>query len=174
MHILDDLIDEVVRDIFRKMKGVSKNDVVKLRYADELELRKTRLIMLKVDYAKETDNLNVLKSEVVKAIKGESSFTTDMLSELISKSEEECKRLFNLFKDAEKQVNDTEVLLKNLSDGFDELISWAELYDTASFEKKKMIVNCLIKRVDVFRGYKLKIDFNIDFEQFMMGIDKVA
>ncbi len=97
-----------------------------------------------------------------------------MLSELISKSEEECKRLFNLFKDAEKQVNDTEVLLKNLSDSFDELITWAELYDTASFEKKKMIVNCLIKRVDIFRGYKLKIDFNIDFEQFMVGIDKVA
>ncbi len=30
------------------------------------------------------------------------------------------------------------------------------------------------KRVDVFRGYKLKIDFNIEFEQFMVGIDKVA
>ena len=41
-------------------------------------------------------------------------------------------------------------------------------------EKKKMIVNCLIKRVEVSRGYKLKVEFNIDFEQFMVGIDKVA
>ncbi len=49
-----------------------------------------------------------------------------------------------------------------------------ELYDEASFEKKKMIVNCLIKRVEVFRGYKLKVEFNIDFEQFMVGIDRVA
>ena len=56
----------------------------------------------------------------------------------------------------------------------DELISWAELYDEASFEKKKMIVNCLIKRVEVSRGYKLKVEFNIDFEQFMVGLDKVA
>ena len=37
-----------------------------------------------------------------------------------------------------------------------------------------MIVNCLIKRVEVSRGYKLKIEFNIDFEQFMVGLDKVA
>ena len=44
----------------------------------------------------------------------------------------------------------------------------------ASFEKKKMIVNCLIKRIEVSRGYKLKVEFNIDFEQFMVGIDKVA
>ena len=72
MHILDDLIDEIVRDIFNKMKGISKNDVINLRYADELELRKARLIMLKADYTKEFENLNVLKSEVVKAIKGES------------------------------------------------------------------------------------------------------
>lgn len=37
-----------------------------------------------------------------------------------------------------------------------------------------MIVNCLIKRVEVSRGYKLKAEFNIDFQQFIMGIDKVA
>ena len=40
------------------------------------------------------------------------------------------------------------------------------MYDTASMEAKKMIVNCLIKRVEVYRDYKLHIDFNIDFEQF--------
>ena len=37
-----------------------------------------------------------------------------------------------------------------------------------------MIVNCLINWVEVYRGYKLKVEFNIDFKQFMAGIDKVA
>ena len=37
-----------------------------------------------------------------------------------------------------------------------------------------MIVSCLIKRVDVYRDYKLHIDFNIDFEQFSMGIDIIS
>ena len=54
------------------------------------------------------------------------------------------------------------------------IISWAELYDNADFEKKKMIMNCLIRRVDVCRDYKLKIDFNFDFQQFISGIDSVA
>ena len=56
----------------------------------------------------------------------------------------------------------------------DAIISWAEMYDTASMEAKKMIVNCLIKRVDVYRDYKLHIDFNIDFEQFCGGLDIVT
>ena len=54
---------------------------------------------------------------------------------------------------------------------FETLASWAELYETASFEKKKMIVNCLINRVDVYRGYKLHIDFNFDYQQFLEGLD---
>ena len=40
-----------------------------------------------------------------------------------------------------------------------------------SIEAKKMIVNCLIRRVEVYRDYRLHIDFNIDFEQFSTGLD---
>ena len=57
---------------------------------------------------------------------------------------------------------------------YDDIISWADMYDSASMEAKKMIVSCLIKRVDVYRDYKLHIDFNIDFEQFSMGIDIIS
>ena len=66
-----------------------------------------------------------------------------------------------------------EQLLKEVATSFETLVSWAELYETASFEKKKMIVNCLIRRVDVFRGYKLHIDFNFDYQQFLEGLDSV-
>ena len=61
--------------------------------------------------------------------------------------------------------------MKEVAVCYDTLVSWAELYETASFEKKKMIVNCLINRVDVYRGYKLHIDFNFDYRQFVEGLD---
>ena len=34
-----------------------------------------------------------------------------------------------------------------------------------------MIVSYLIRRVEVYRDYRLHIDFNIDFEQFSAGLD---
>ena len=142
-----------------------------MRYGEELEQRKARLSSLQSDYAKESENLNTLKSEVVKCIRGESSFSQEMLSGLISDSEAECRKLLDLCSSAEKDVSDSQSVLKELSESYDELISWAELYDNADFEKKKMIVNCLIRRVDVFSDYKLKIDFNFDFQQFINGIE---
>ena len=51
---------------------------------------------------------------------------------------------------------------------------WSELCDTASFEAKIMIVNCPISRVEVFRDYKLHIDFNIALDQFFLGLDIVS
>ena len=174
MHILDDLIDEIVRGIFAKMKGVSKGDIIQLRYKDELMLRKARLITLSADHAKALDDLNVLKGEVVKAIKGESAFSADTLSGLIADAEKECERLAKLCMEAESNVADSELLLREVTASYETLVSWAELYETASFEKKKMIVNCRINRVDVYRGYKLKIDFNFDYQQFLNGLDSVA
>ena len=174
LHILDDVVDTILKDIFAKMKGVSKSEVISAKYANELELRKARLIMLNADYGKADDNLTLLKSEVVKSIRGESSFSTEMLSELIAEAEGECARLREQCDDAKREVKDTENLLRQLSDNFDELISWAELYEEATLEKKKMVVNALINRIEVSRDYKVKIDFNFDFEQFTNGLDHAA
>ena len=67
-----------------------------------------------------------------------------------------------------------QTVLSSLEAQYDDIISWADMYDSASLEAKKMIVNCLIKRVEVCRDYKLHIDFNIDFEQFNGGLDIVT
>lgn len=39
--------------------------------------------------------------------------------------------------------------MDSLGAQYEDIISWAEMYDNASPEAKKMIVNCLIKRVEV-------------------------
>ena len=58
-----------------------------------------------------------------------------------------------------------------LNKEYEMLIGWSELYELAAIETKKMIVNALIRRIDVYRGYRVHIDFNIDFDQFRYGLD---
>ncbi|MBQ8236201.1 MAG: hypothetical protein IJZ37_05935 [Clostridia bacterium] len=72
---------------------------------------------------------------------------------MTNESESECLRLQGLCENAKKDVKDTEHLLKELSENYDELISWAKLYDGATLGKKKMVVHCLINRIEVFRDY---------------------
>lgn len=64
--------------------------------------------------------------------------------------------------------------MDNVSKLYEELISFSDLYDSASFEAKKMIVNQLIRRVDIYRGYQLNITFNFDLTPYIEGDDAAA
>lgn len=75
---------------------------------------------------------------------------------------------------AQIAYDEGQAVLNALNAQYEDVISWADMYDQANLESKKMIVNCLIKRVEVCRDYKLHIDFNIDLEQFSLGMDIVT
>ena len=170
-HILNDIIDKVVRQIFERMKAVPKSEVVGVRYREKMEQQKALLRGVKADYTKAAAELDALKSEVVKAIKGESSFSKELLASLILDAERKCQELQAALEQAQADYDAGEATLQSLNSQYDDMISWAEMYDSASMESKKMIVSCLIRRVDVYRGYRVHIDFNIDFKQFSLGLD---
>jgi hypothetical protein len=170
-HVLDGIVEKVVRQIFERMKAIPKSEIVNVRYRERMEERKSLLRSIRADYTKAAAELDMLKAEVIKVLRGESSFTKELLASLITEAEAKCAELQKLFGDAQAAYDEGQSMLEALNAQYDDVISWAEMYDTASSEAKKMIVNCLIKRVEVYRDYKLHIDFNIDFEQFSLGMD---
>lgn len=172
MHKLDGIVEQVIKNIFGTMKGIPKSKIVSERYKKELADKKRRLTDTEKEYNKALQKLNLLKAEVVKCLQGESSFSKDILSELITDAENKCNELTQLSEAIKTELKQSEQLQTELCKRYDEIISWSELYDSATIEAKKMIVNSMIKRIDVFRDYKLKIEFNFDIKQFFLGIDK--
>ena len=156
------------------MKAIPKSEIVNIRYREKMEERKALLKSAKSDYAKAAAELDTLRAEVIKALRGESAFPQDWLSSLLSDCETKCLEVQQQLEAAQLAYDEGQAVLEHLNAQYDDIISWADMYDTASMEAKKMIVNCLIKRVEVYRDYKLHIYFNIDFEQFSMGMDIVA
>lgn len=170
-HILDGIIDKVVRQIFERMKAIPKSEIVNIRYREKMEERKALLKSTKSDYAKAAAELDTLRAEVIKSLRGESAFPQDLLSSLISDCETKCLEVQRTMEAAQTAYDEGQAMLDALNAQYDDIISWAEMYDSASMESKKMIVSCLIRRVEVYRDYRLHIDFNIDFEQFSAGLD---
>ena len=168
---LTDIIDKVVRQIFERMKAIPKSEIVNIRYREKMEERKALLKSAKSDYAKAAAELDTLRAEVIKSLRGESAFSQDLLSSLISDCETKCLEVQHTMEAAQAAYDEGQVMLDALNAQYDDIISWADMYDSASMESKKMIVSCLIRRVEVYRDYRLHIDFNIDFEQFSAGLD---
>ncbi len=70
------------------------------------------------------------------------------------------------FPDAQSQF-----LIKELSDSYDGITSWSALFDTTSMDAKKMIVNTMITRIDVFKGNRLNVEFSFSLRQFFFGLN---
>ena len=172
-HTLDGIIDKLVRQIFERMKAVPKSEIVSIRYEEKMDERRALLRSIRADYTKATGELEMLRAEVIKSLRGESAFSQSLLGSLIADAETKCLEVQQQLDAAQAAYDEGQAVLASLNAQYDDIISWADMYDTASIEAKKMVVNCLIKRVDVYRDYKLHIDFNIDFEQFSMGLDIV-
>jgi len=123
------------------------------------------------DYQKAEKELQGLKQEVIKAVTGNSAFPVELLSSLVQETEQKCVALKVAYETAQQDVDQSEIIMQELQSKYDQFIDWSNVYDTASIETRKMIVAQLIERVDVFRGYELKIKFAISVEQFLIGLD---
>lgn len=170
-HILDAIIDKLVRQIFERMKSVPKGEIVNARYKQKMEERKLLLQSVRSEHKNAVAELDMLKAEIINALRGRSTFSKEILSSLVSESEAKVAKLQEQLDMAQSAYDEGQAVMDTLNAQYNDIISWAEMYDNASMEAKKMIVNCLIKRVEVYRDYKLHIDFNIDLEQFSMGMD---
>lgn len=165
-HILDDIVDKLVRQVFQHMKDIPKDELVNTRYKEILNERKVLLRVARHEYTKAVSELESLRGEVIKSIRGESAFSQELLCSLIKDAEEKSTNAKNTYEAAQKACEESETILNDLSNQYDDIISWADMYDHGSMEAKKMVVNCLIRRIEVYRGYKLHVDFNIAVEQF--------
>ena len=174
MHILDEIIDKMVREIFSRLRGIPKEQLIISRYAKETAERKNHLQALQAERDKAEKDLLALKAEILAVIKGESAFPKDTLAEMIAAQEKKHTELVSLCEEASAELDKNAELMANVSQLYEELISYADLYDSASFESKKMIVSQLIRRIDVYRGYQIHVDFNFDLAQYLENSDELA
>ena len=70
-----------------------------------------------------------------------------------------------VIKTLEMKIKDGEQMKDSLSRNFDNLQTWADMYDECDLDSKKMILSRIMKAVKVKRDYEIEIDLTMDFEQ---------
>lgn len=171
---LDAIIDTIIRRIFSKVRSLSRAEVLNACSQNDMAARKAMLQKAKREYEKAESDLQSLKNEIVKALTGQSAFSPELLNGVIQEQEKKCRELRDTLATSEQEVSENESRLSVMGQQYDDLLEWATVYDSASISAKKMIVSHIIQRMDVFRGYELKLTLNISVEQFLGNLDGMA
>lgn len=103
---------------------------------------------------------------IADSLTGDSIYTAEDLAQAIktlkAKITANEQKLAEMDVEIEQQSNSLSAI--NLM--YDSFLGWANEFDNAALEQQKMIIGQLIKRVELEKGYKVHIEFNMDYEQF--------
>lgn len=90
VHILDDIVNSLVHQIFQKIGGFSESEAVQGAYRKRLDEKHALVLRLQREATKTEKDLQNLRNEVLKVLAGQSSFDTGLLNSLITDLEAKC------------------------------------------------------------------------------------
>ena len=158
MHILDAMATEVLRQIFDKMKAVSEEEIV----------ARTQQNMT-VDIRSEL--YEDIKAKLMAVIRGESSLPESVLSDMAEDAKRKMMKASEKVSALNVEVRQSDERAEEIRKSYQRVLSWSEMFDSSDMAVKKMVAGYIIKRLEVYSGYRLHIEFKINFEQFALGLE---
>ena len=169
MHILDGIVVNILHQVFDKMKSATSDMIVGNACQKQMALLQGDLKRARTENTKANTDYESLKAEVLKAVQGKSALPMEVLEETRQCVLDTSRRVTELTLELENE----NCKMSEMQAEFDRIASWSEIFDSSDIATKKMICGYIIKKVRVYRDYQLSVEFNINVEQFLNGIDSV-
>lgn len=163
---VDEIVDEVVRMQLQRIKSSPDSSIIENCHRQAVELAQAKCNITQLQLKEKQRELADYRAETIRVIRGESSFSASLLNDLIEQATEECAQYQEAAEQEQREYEEVTASSSAESDEYDTLVSWADIYDTCSFETKKMFVSQFIKSIHIFRDYRMEIEFNVSFEEF--------
>ena len=106
------------------------------------------------------------EEEIVRCLDGQSAFSEATLARLIQQAEAEVQQTKNEY--AELLKNDSSrTTVQQIRKYYDEFLGWANEFDLASVPRKRTILAQLLEKVEVGKGYRIRIVVRGSYRQFL-------
>jgi DNA invertase Pin-like site-specific DNA recombinase len=171
VHKLDAIIDGVVHELFASLNDIPKEAVIAARCAEQIADTQRNLIHAREALQIDTAEVLEYEAEVLKVIRGESRFSSDLLNKLYEDAKARAAATSLTVRQLEEQLQNSEERKSALAQQFDDMQTWAELYGQCDMATKKMIIARLMRSVRVRRDYQVEIELTIGCAQLGLSLD---
>ena len=107
------------------------------------------------------------KAEVLRCLDGESGFSQEMLARLIAKAEAELRAARQEYAKVLQEAEDDRELAQKIKECYRQFCGWAEEFELAPLARKRMILNELLEKVEVGKGYQVTVHVKLTYKQFL-------
>ncbi len=171
-HLLLIFEEQPVEGVFENMKGAPEE----AKYKEILKKQQAAHAVSRRKLAKELEKnqkqLEVLQAEIAKTLLGESLYTPEDLREAISVVKTRIAEAESKIEKLDSEMCQKEEMTKAVLPAYRRFKSWAEEFDTADLEQKKMISCQLFDRIELGKNYEITLHMNVTYKQFCSEWDE--
>lgn len=163
---VDETMRQIIRQIFSCINGAPEEEKLQALFKRQMAGNRATQKKLEMELTKNKDQHTKLQLEIGKSLTGDSVYSPEDLTQAI-------QTIKSRITDAEEKLTmlkEEELKKKQgidmISPAYNQFRSWAEEFDTATLEQKKMIACHLFSRIEVGRDYKISVELNMSYQQF--------
>lgn len=163
---VDGMVSQTIREIFKSMSGAPEEEKIQDLFQHRIAGNRATQKKLNFELGKNRDQLTRLQMEIARILTGDSVYSPEDLTQAIQtvkKRIEDAGIQLEKLKEEEAQKKQG---IEMVTPAYKQFKSWAEEFDTATMEQKKMIACQLLKRVEVGRDYTISVELNMTYSQF--------
>ena len=163
---VDEVVRQIIRRIFSCMDGAPEEEKLQALFKRQMAGNRATQKKLDLELTKNREQLTKLQLEIGKTLTGDSIYSPEDLTQAIqtirSRIAEAEEKLAELKAEEEQKKRGMDMITPT----YNQFKSWADEFDTATLEQKKMIACHLFKRIEVGRDYKISVELNMSYQQF--------
>lgn len=148
------------------MDGALEEEKLQAALRRQMKGNKSAQRKLTLELTRDRERLAKLQLEIGKTLTGESYYSADDLSQAIRTIKariEDAETKLTRLKGEEEQERQG---IERITLAYERFKSWAEEFDTATLEQQKMIACHLFKRIEIGKGYQIRVELNMTYRQF--------
>ena len=168
---IDDSVCDLIHEVFANIKESPDEAVLKKNFDKEMSSYRAKITKLEHELGKHRQQLEKLKSEVAESLMGNSQFSPDVLSKVIKSTEAKISETETAIETLNIEMTGKKKSMESLKPMYEVFVGWAREFDDSTIEKKKMIISALVSKIEVFKGYKLNVELNMDYQEFCENWD---
>ena len=162
---LDSIVEEVVRQIFAQFREVSRKKLLESVKTNDAARIQKKIKKIQKDLEAKQKELDDLKAETILVIRGVSALDKELLGTLVAEAREALETLEKQLVLAQEEYEEATKTAKRSNYICNELLTWADVYDTANHDERRAILQQFIKEIRVRKDYEISITLNASFNQ---------
>ena len=162
---LDSIVEEVVRQIFAQFREVSRKKLLESVKTNDAARIQKKIKKIQKDLEAKQKELDDLKAETILVIRGVSALDKELLGTLVAEAREALETLEKQLVQAQEEYEEATKTAKRSNYICNELLTWADVYDTANHDERRAILQQFIKEIRIRKDYEISITLNASFNQ---------